>query len=51
MLLYSHMRPIRSAHRAEGWTPQSLAEHGIPVLKPSFVPVQQAGDIYTWEPM
>ena len=51
VLLYSHMRPLRSVHRGEGWTPQSLAEHGIPALKASFTPVQQSGDIYTWEPI
>ena len=51
VLLYSHMRPLRSVHRGEGWTPQTLAEHGIPALKGSFTPVQQSADIYTWEPI
>ena len=30
--LYSQPRPIRSVHRSEGWTLQTLAEHGMPAL-------------------
>jgi len=29
----SQSRPLRSVHRAEGWTPQTLAEHGIPAAE------------------
>src|SRR6266852_3105040 len=33
LFVMSQSRPLRSIHRAEGWTPQTLAEHGIPALK------------------
>ena len=29
IFLMSQPRPLRSVHRQEGWTAQSLAEHGI----------------------
>ena len=30
IFLMSQSRPLRSVHRAEGWTPQTIAEHGMP---------------------
>ena len=36
LFLFSQNRPLRSVHRSEGWTPQSIAEHGMPALKGSF---------------
>lgn len=51
IFLMSQPRPIRSVQRSEGWTPQSLAEHGMPALKGSFVPVDRSGDVFTWDPV
>jgi hypothetical protein len=36
IFLMSQPRPVRSVHRSEGWTPQAIAEHGMPALKASF---------------
>src|SRR4051812_50176270 len=36
IFLMSQSRPLRSIHRGEGWTPQTIAEHGMPALKSSF---------------
>ena len=33
IFLFSSPRPIRIVHRAEGWTPESIAEHAAPALK------------------
>ena len=41
--------PLRSIHRAEGWTPQTLAEHGIPALKSSFYKLDRSADIFNWD--
>lgn len=49
--LFSQPRPIRSVHRGEGWTVQSLAEHGIPALKPSFPPLDVTLDVISWDPV
>jgi NAD(P)-dependent dehydrogenase (short-subunit alcohol dehydrogenase family) len=49
IFLMSQSRPLRSIHRAEGWTPQSLAEHGIPALKSSFYKLDRSADIFNWD--
>lgn len=51
IMLVSQPRAVRSVHRDEGWTPHTVAEHAIPALKPSFVPLQQTHEVYTWEPI
>ena len=38
-------------HRAEGWTPELIAEHAIPALKPSFMPLDRSGDVFSWDPV
>jgi len=49
IFLMSQSRPLRSVHRAEGWTPQTLAEHGIPALKSSFYKLDRSADIFNWD--
>jgi NAD(P)-dependent dehydrogenase (short-subunit alcohol dehydrogenase family) len=51
IFLMSQPRPIRSIHRGEGWTPQAIAEHGMPALKASFFPLERSGDVFTWDPV
>ena len=51
IFLMSQPRPIRSVQRSEGWTPETLAEHGMPALKGSFVPVERSGDVFSWDPV
>ena len=43
IFLFSQNRPLRSVHRGEGWTPQSIAEHGMPALKDSFYKLDRSG--------
>lgn len=50
IFLMSQPRPVRSVHRSEGWTPQFIAEHGMPALKASFVPMERSGDVFSWDP-
>ena len=49
--LISQPRPLRSIHRGEGWTPQTIAEHGMPALKPSFYKLDRSADIFPWDPV
>ena len=49
--LYSQPRPIRTLHRADGWTPSRLAVHLIPALRSSFTPVERTADVFSWEPV
>jgi len=51
IFLMSQSRPVRSVHRAEGWTVESLATHGMPALKGSFVPLERSADVFCWDPV
>jgi len=51
IFLMSQPRPVRSVHRGEGWTPESIAEHGMPALTRSFVPMERSGDVFSWDPV
>lgn len=44
IFLFSQPRPIRSAHRSEGWTPES-------VLGADFYDLDRSSDIFTWDPV
>ena len=49
IFLMGQSRPLRSVHRAEGWTCESLAAHAIPSLKASFYPLDRSADIFSWD--
>ncbi|HAU56449.1 MAG TPA: 3-hydroxyacyl-CoA dehydrogenase [Comamonadaceae bacterium] len=51
IFLMSQPRPLRSVHRGEGWTPQSIAEHAMPALKRSFVAMERSADVFSWDPV
>ncbi len=51
IFLMSQIRPVRGIHRAEGWTPELIAEYAVPALKPSFVPLERSGDVFCWDPV
>jgi NAD(P)-dependent dehydrogenase (short-subunit alcohol dehydrogenase family) len=49
--LMSQPRPVRSVHRGEGWTPETLASHMLPALRSSFYPLERSGDVFSWDPI
>jgi len=51
IFLMSQPRPLRSMQRSDGWTPQTLAEHMLPAMKPSFYPLERSGDVFSWDPV
>ena len=51
IFLMSQSRPIRSVHRSEGWTPTLVAEHAIPALKGSMLPLDRSQDVFSWDPV
>ncbi len=51
IFLMSQPRPIRSVHRSEGWTPETVAQHAMPALKASFFDLDRSGDIFCWDPV
>jgi NAD(P)-dependent dehydrogenase (short-subunit alcohol dehydrogenase family) len=51
IFLMGQSRPIRSVHRAEGWTPDTVASHAIPALKASFYKLDRSADVFSWDPI
>ncbi len=51
IFLMSQSRPIRSVHRSEGWTPETIAEHAAPALKPSLIALDRSQDVFGWDPV
>ena len=51
LFLMSQSRPVRSVHRAGGWTPEDIAAHGMPALRSSFFPLDRTQDVFTWDPL
>ncbi len=51
IFLMSQPRPVRSVHRGEGWTPETVAQHALPALKGSFYALDRSSDVFTWEPV
>ncbi len=49
IFLMSQSRPLRGIHRAEGWSPQSCAEHMLPALKSWFFPLDRTADVFSWD--
>jgi len=51
IFLMSQPRPVRSVHRGEGWTPQSVASHALPALKAGFYGLDRSADVFSWDPV
>jgi NAD(P)-dependent dehydrogenase (short-subunit alcohol dehydrogenase family) len=51
IFLMSQSRPVRSVHRSDGWTPQTIAEHALPALKPALLPLDRSQDAFSWDPI
>lgn len=49
--LFSQPRPIRTAHTADGWTPEAIAERVFDQFANDFYPLHRSGDIFTWDPV
>jgi len=51
IFLFSQPRPVRNAHRGEGWTPQGVLDTALPMLRAAFHGLERSGDVFTWEPV
>jgi NAD(P)-dependent dehydrogenase (short-subunit alcohol dehydrogenase family) len=51
IFLMSQSRPVRSVHRAEGWTPETVAAHALPALRAAYYPLERSQDVFSWDPI
>jgi NAD(P)-dependent dehydrogenase (short-subunit alcohol dehydrogenase family) len=50
IFLFSKPRPIRSMHRSEGWTAESIASDLLPAFRSSFAGNDRSPDYFSWDP-
>lgn len=51
IFLMNQIRPVRSAHNSEGWTPDSIATRVAPAFKSSLTPLEGSEDVFSWLPL
>ncbi|MDG1317792.1 MAG: SDR family NAD(P)-dependent oxidoreductase [Paracoccaceae bacterium] len=51
IFLFSKPRPIRSMHRSEGWTAESIAHELVPAFKSDFYGLERSPDLINWDPI
>jgi NAD(P)-dependent dehydrogenase (short-subunit alcohol dehydrogenase family) len=51
IFLMSHNRPLRGIQRSEGWTPELIAEHVLPAMRPNMQPLERSADVFGWDPV
>jgi len=51
IFLFSQNRPVRSVHRAGGWTPEAIAEQAIPAMRAQFYSLDRSQDVFSWDPI
>jgi NAD(P)-dependent dehydrogenase (short-subunit alcohol dehydrogenase family) len=51
IFLMSQPRPVRGIGKVEGWTPETVAEHAMAALKPSFTDLGATNSVFGWDPI
>ncbi len=51
IFLMSQPRPVRGMGKVEGWTPQTIAEHCMPAMAPSFTDHGATTSVFGWDPI
>ena len=49
--LFNQPRPIKTIHRADGWTPETLAAEIKTAFLPLFTPLERSEDVFNWDPI
>ncbi|QQO12482.1 SDR family oxidoreductase [Bradyrhizobium diazoefficiens] len=49
--LFSQPRPVRTAHTAEGWTPETVIDRVFPMFANDLYPLHRSADIFSWDPV
>lgn len=51
IFLMGQSRPLRSVHRAGGWTPETIGEQAIPAMRAQFYALDRSQDVFSWDPI
>jgi len=50
IFLMSQNRPLKTAYRAGGWTPEAIASEALPQFREHFYPLDRSQDVFSWDP-
>jgi NAD(P)-dependent dehydrogenase (short-subunit alcohol dehydrogenase family) len=48
---FSKPRPVKTMHRSEGWTPETIISELLPALEHSFTPLARSAEIWPYDPV
>ena len=51
IMLMSQPRPVRTLHRADGWSLEHLRDLLVPAWRTSFTPLESSPDVFSWDPI
>jgi NAD(P)-dependent dehydrogenase (short-subunit alcohol dehydrogenase family) len=51
VFLFSRPQIVRSAQRGDGWTPETIADELLPMMRPSLQPLKRSPEVFTWDPI
>jgi NAD(P)-dependent dehydrogenase (short-subunit alcohol dehydrogenase family) len=49
--LFNQPRPVKTIHRADGWTPEQIAAELNPAFASLFTPLERSEDVFNWDPI
>jgi hypothetical protein len=51
VVLFSQPRPVRSAAKLEGWTPETLVTQALPAMKADYTDLGPTASVFPYEPI
>jgi hypothetical protein len=49
--LFSRPQVVRSAHRSDGWSPETINSELLPMMRPSLQPLRRSPEVFSWDPV
>jgi NAD(P)-dependent dehydrogenase (short-subunit alcohol dehydrogenase family) len=49
--LFNQPRPVKTIHRAAGWTPEQIVAELKPAFASLFTPLERSEDVFNWDPI
>ena len=51
IFVFNKPRPIKTMHRSEGWTPESIISDLLPAMESAFTPLARSAEIWPYDPV
>ena len=51
IFVFNKPRPIKTMHKSEGWTPESIISDLLPAMESAFTPLARSAEIWPYDPV